>query len=176
MLFAMGTKTLMTVEQFAALPDDDLKHELDEGELITMSLPKSSHTKVACRTYDAMKLSLLGQTGNVYFEAGCRIAPDTLRGPDVAFFRADHLDESGYFIGAPDIAVDVISPSDTVQKLNRKVRQYLENGSEEVWVIDPEDREVHVHRKSGTTVVRDTPTTPLLPGLHLSLADLFSGV
>jgi len=172
----MGAKTLLTVEQFAALPDDDLQHELDEGELISTPMPKSTHTKIACGTYDALKLALQGQAASVYFEPSCLLAPHTIREPDVAFFRMERVDESGYFMGAPDIAVEVISPSDTARLVIRKVGQYLESGSEEVWVLYPEERQIHVHRKSGITVVRDTLTTPLLPGLHLSLADLFQAV
>ena len=84
-------------------------------------------------------------------EAGFQLAhdPDTVRAPDVAFVRAERFPPGGvkgFFQGAPDIAVEVVSPSDRASEVAAKVRDWLQAGCSMVWVVDPENRTVTVHR------------------------------
>jgi Uma2 family endonuclease len=78
---------------------------------------------------------------------------------------------------APDIAVEVLSPSELVLDLNHKVRDYLSAGSQEVWLLDPENCELHVRTKTGIRLLqtRDTLETPLLPGLSVLVETLLAG-
>ena len=82
-----------------------------------------------------------------------------------------------YIQGAPDIAVEVISPSDSASHLQKKVGEYLDAGSHAVWVVYPDTREVHVFGPTGAVRVlkgADTLEIPdLLPGLSIPLAAIF---
>ena len=116
-------------------------------------------------------------------ETGYRVRqdPDTVRGPDVSF-NVRSREEGEYPIprfvpGAPDIAVEVVSPSNTAAEIARKVAEYLAAGSKRVWVVYSSTRSVRVHRADGTTVTYtgdDVITDEeLLPGFSLPLSDIF---
>ncbi len=106
--------------------------------------------------------------------------PDTVRAPDVSFVRAERSQaaEPGYFRGAPDLAVEVVSPHDRVQDINDKVRAWLDAGTRLVWVIWPSTRSVSVHR-SATTVETLAQTATLdgdqvLPGFSCRVGEIFA--
>ena len=176
----MATQTLLTVEQFAALPDDGLKHELDEGELLSMPPSQLRHGRCLVK----LAHLLLGfvesnSLGLVAADAGFQLSGDTLRAPDIAFIgkeRAATLDIEGRPHGAPDLAVEIVSPSDTASDLLRKVRQYLQAGARSVWVVYPEEREVHIHQAGGIRILRDADTLSepdLLPGFSTPVNAIF---
>jgi Uma2 family endonuclease len=75
--------------------------------------------------------------------------PDTVRGPDVAFVSRERFERSGdtvrAFAGAPDLAVEVLSPSNTPAAMHSKVADYLAAGTRRVWVVDPEAQTVTVY-------------------------------
>jgi Uma2 family endonuclease len=103
-----------------------------------------------------------------------------LRAPDVAFLRADRCTQEGpddYLKGAPDLAVEVVSPSDTARYITRKVAQYLRHGGHTVWVVYPEAEEVHVFEASGSHRVLRAgqllEAPELLPGFSVPLERLF---
>jgi Uma2 family endonuclease len=107
-------------------------------------------------------------------EAGFRIGDGWLQ-PDVSWIRADQFaGAEKYFIGAPYLAVEVVSEFDRARALNAKVRTLLAAGSAEVWVVYPDDREVHVHAADGATILSDVLHSKLLPGFALSLNELFA--
>ena len=178
----MATKTLMTLEEFERLPSDDgVIYELDEGELVSMTFPMPKHALV--------QQALLLELGNYlkHKPAGRVLAgtwyllsadPPTLRGPDVGFVRADRkIDPEARIQGAPDLAVEIVSPNDTASALLRKVQQYLASGAHTVWVVYPDNAQVHVFESGGQTRVlkgEDVLTEPdLLPGFSLPVAALF---
>ncbi|SPE38149.1 conserved hypothetical protein [Candidatus Sulfopaludibacter sp. SbA6] len=193
----MSTKTLLSLEQFTQLPDDDTRHELDEGELIEMPCPKFRHSRVGKRFYDAIMVYLLDRSsqgtplGDVFSETAYHLkhsgGEDTVRVPDVSYMdynRAAKADPDSYIQGAPALAVEVVSPSDTAQQLARKVAQYLAAGAALVWVAYPESREVHVfyprpgnpsEREARILTESETLTAPdLLPGWEgIPLRQLF---
>ena len=78
---------------------------------------------------------------------------------------------------APDIAVEVISPSEHLVEVNRKVRDYLSAGSREVWLLDSENTELHVRTRGDSRVLEGNATlvTPLMPGFSVGVATLFAG-
>ena len=116
-------------------------------------------------------------------ETGYRVRqnPDTVRGPDISFnLRSRETEERpvpGFVPGAPDIAVEVVSPSNTSGEMERKVGEYLAAGSQRVWVADPASRSVAVHHADGATITYtgdDVITDEkLLPGFSLPLSDIF---
>lgn len=116
-------------------------------------------------------------------EAGFQIGhdPDTVRAPDVAFVRAERLALSrseGFFQGAPDLAVEVLSPGDRASEVTAKVQDWLDAGSSVVWVVDPQTNTVSVHQGRGeATILRSGDTLTggeLIPGLRIAVAELFA--
>ncbi len=108
----MATKTLLTLEQFEQLPDNGMRHELDEGELISMPSPFTLHGKVQARTTILLDFAHQRSLGLVVTDTGFRLSHDTVRAPDVSFIRAERangLELERRFEGAPDLAVEIIS-------------------------------------------------------------------
>jgi Uma2 family endonuclease len=180
----MDRETLLTAEDLERMPgDDSVQLELDEGELITMPPAGEEHgyveTDLVARLHNFVRKHRLGRvyTG----DTGFRLRDDTVRSPDIAFVRKERLAEirsKGFAKGAPDLAVEIPSPSDTLRQLFRKVRQYLASGCHTVWVVDTERKEVDVYEASGapdrTLRVGDILDAPeLLPGFAVPVADLF---
>jgi len=178
----MATKTLLTLEQFERLPDDGMRHELNEGELVSMPPPMGQHgtiqNGIAFVLTSFVKPRALGK---VFTETGYRLSTDTVRAPDVSLIRAERarsLDLTRRFECAPDLAVEIISPSETAAEFAHKVGQYLHAGVEVVWVIYPEDRTIHVFessRKGRILEGGDLLDAPgLLPGFSIPVSELFA--
>jgi Uma2 family endonuclease len=179
-----ATKILLTAEEFDNYPfEEDKRYELDEGEMIETARPAYKHNRIV--------LTLSVELG-IYFrktrsgevlnpENLFAISPNTRLAPDAAVIlgdrRAELWDAKVIHI-IPDIAVEVLSPSETPRTVHRKLRQYFDAGVKEVWLIDPETREVEVWTGprlpdiefTGTT----TLTSALLPGFELPLETLFA--
>jgi Uma2 family endonuclease len=171
----MTPKTLLSVEEFAALPDDGMKHELNEGELMVMPPPKPRHGNCQARLTAALVEFVTSQgVGSVFTESGYRLTPHTVRGPNVSFVRTSRLqDPDEYFDGAPDLAVEIVSPGDDASDLREKIRQYLGAGTSVVWVVYPRSRQIEIHtsdktiRRLGVEDILEAPE--LLPGFQLSV-------
>ncbi len=179
----MATTTgLLSWEAFEKFPDDGMHHELIEGEHQVLPPPKSRHARIAKRFFLELLSAEKNANGEALFEAGFKLSnnPASWIQPDVSFVLNEQLDstvEGGYFLGAPALAVEVVSPSETGRKLQRKVDLLLAAGSLAVWVIYPKTQTVKVHLPDGTTHTRgihDTLTLPaLLPDWQLPVAKLF---
>lgn len=145
---ATVTSTAMTVQEFSRLPRDSARHELNAGELITMPPPKALHSRLAKAVFVALHSRLPKDgTREVYMEAGYLLsrAPTTIRQPDVSVLSKERVQathEDDYFDGAPELAVEVVSPGDSADDLEEKVRQYLAAGSRWVWVVYPKSQSV----------------------------------
>lgn len=108
--------------------------------------------------------------------------PDTVRAPDVAFVRRERLSElgpvRGYFPGAPDLAVEVISPNDLYTEVDEKVAEWLEHGTRLVFVVNPRRRTVAVHRPGQPVRVLGADDVldgdDIVPGWTLPVRDLFT--
>jgi len=169
----MTPKTLMSVEEFTALPGDGMLHELNEGELITMPPPRPRHGSCQVAIAAALRgFATARDRGTVYVESGYRLTPHTLRGPDVSFVRKSRLqDPDEYFDGAPDLAIEIVSPGDDASDLREKVKQYLDAGALAVWVVYPRTEQVEIYTPGNTARIlgmEDTLEAPeLLPGFKL---------
>jgi len=179
----MSTRTLITADELEQMPDDDsVRLELDEGELITMPPAGLEHGDCAGNI-----ATLVGhyakkhRLGKVYVaEPGFRLRADTVRVPDVAFVRRERIQavhRRGFGNGAPDLAIEVFSPSDSVRQLMRKVKQYFAAGCHTVWIVYPEQREVNVLEASGADrLLRDgdlIEAPELLPGFSVPVSEFF---
>lgn len=174
----------MTLEEFSRLPEDGNKHELSEGELVVMPPVKSLHTLLALTVLEILRTYLSQHAfGRALPEAGYVLSRDplTVRQPDVSLLSheriaATHAED--YFEGSPELAIEVVSPSDSAQDLGTKVKQYLRFGSKQVWVVYPKSKSVHVFYANGTGRVLGEDETldggDLLPGFSGKIAELFS--
>ncbi len=172
----MAVATKLTWEEFEKLPDDGRHHELLEGEHIALTPPRFDHSAIADRILTILRRQTQRKA---YVEAGYRLGSDSWVQPDVSIPSLEQLagpKPGGYLHGAPDLAVEVVSPSETAAILDRKVRRLLAAGESEVWVVYPETRTVHVFRRSGSQVKQaaDRIATDVLPGWEANVADFFA--
>jgi Uma2 family endonuclease len=175
----MGARTLVTFEQFEQFPDDGMKHELLKGEHIVVPPPKSRHTRVQQKIQDVLRPFVREQRlGEVHIEAGFRLTLDTWFQPDVSFVRTSQIpssDPSGYYQGAPAVAIEIVSDSNTAVQLDLKTELYFANGSSEVWVVYPKTKKVLVHRADGEiqTIATGDLRSDLLAGWAVLVETLF---
>ena len=107
--------------------------------------------------------------------------PDTVREPDIAFISAEKLpldvDVPGFYEGAPDLVVEIASPSDSLAAVNDKAQMWLRFGVALVWVVFPESRTVEVHPASGPPVLLGEQDNldggDVLPGFTCAVQDIF---
>jgi Uma2 family endonuclease len=174
-------KTLLTADELEKLPDDDsVRIELDEGELIEMPPGGFRHSRIGIRI--ATRLSIFAEQNKLGCvcgpDSGYRLSDNTVRAPDVSFVRQERVvDTERYFPGTPDLAVEVLSPSDRIRQLRRKVRQYFDAGTHTVWIVYPNTREVEVRTAAGeerVLAMGDTIECPeLLPGFSVKIDEFF---
>jgi Uma2 family endonuclease len=179
----MATKTLMTVEEFARMQTPETEDfELVGGEIIPLPSATPLHAKIRRRVERLLEDYFeLNPIGEPFGEVDCRLADDSVRRPDVSIFlgpRLQQIDLQKIPIPfAPEIAVEVLSPSQIATGVNRKIREYLGTGSSEVWILDYDNGEVFVHTKAGIRLLagNDALESPLLPGFAASVNDLLAG-
>lgn len=172
---------LMTADEFLALPDDGMRHELVNGELRTMSPSRPRHVRVAGAIHTKLGVFVhRARIGEIFAAEGAfRLGPHLVRAPDVAFIRAERLrddEDPAAFDGAPDLAVEVVSPGDTASEIQEKVEQWLSAGALAVWVVYPAGPRLALHRPDGTsrTLGPDDAVDggDALPGFRIRLRDL----
>jgi len=177
-----GTKPVTAEELFDM--GDIGRCELIRGEIIHMSPSGAEHGDVAAEMLrilaNHVKSNKLGKVFAA--ETGFTITrnPDTTRAPDVAFVRAARVPKPyrrGFFDGPPDLAVEVVSPSDTHSEVVATVSDWLSAGTLSVWVVDPPSKSIEVHR-AGAPIVRyvgeeELKDEGILPGFVLRPAALF---
>jgi Uma2 family endonuclease len=122
------------------------------------------------------------QLGLAGAELGCVLSrsPDVVRAPDVAFVSAARLttlQEERFFEGAPDLAVEVLSPNDKASEIQEKIREYLAAGARLVWIVDPQSQTVTAYRPSGNARFysgdQEVSGEDVLPGFSFRPSALF---
>ncbi len=153
-------KVLMTADELLAMPKDGFRYELIEGELRKMEPAGFFHGAtgglllgplISYIQQNDLGVILLAETG---FKVGHD--PDTILAPDIAFIQRENVPNPwpkyGFFVGVPDLAVEVVSPSETMESVDEKVQKYLEAGTRLVWILRPLRRRIEVHRANGESV------------------------
>lgn len=175
----------MSAEELLALPPDGFRYELIRGQLRQMTPSGYGHGVIVGNLTtplgEHVRAHRLGHVCGA--ETGFRIArtPDTVRAPDIAFIRRDRQGEEplpeGFFEGPPDLAVEVLSPSDTAFDVDEKIAEWLRAGCAMAWVVNGRRRSVSVHRPGGlVSVLTETDTLDggdVLPGFRLPVARIF---
>lgn len=179
------SKAHLTADQFYEFCcRNDGRFELVNGRVVELAPVFRRHGRTASNITTAFNnYCRLTGAGWSEVEVGytVRSDPDTVRGPDVSLVLGvgSQGDEEGvgFVQGAPDIAVEIFSSSNTSAEIARKVAEYLAAGSKRVWVAYPSHRTVSVYRDDGSTATYtgDDVITgqELLPGFSLPLSDIF---
>jgi len=184
----MSTTTRVTAEQLLSMPDDGCRYELVAGELRKMTPASWRHGTVAGYLHILLGAHVSERSlGRVLSaETGFLIArdPDTVRAPDIAFIRKERLEgdlpEEAFWPGAPDLAVEVVSPGDRTGEVDEKVRSWLDAGAGMVWVVNPQWRSVTVYR-SATDIKTLTENDDLdggdvVPGFRCRVGEIFANL
>jgi len=176
----------ITADELLHMPDDGYKYELVAGRLRKMTPAGSLHGVVGMRLAIALGAYVDDQHLGVLFAAdtGFKLAsnPDTVRAPDIAFVARERIPAGGiptaYWPGAPDLAVEVLSPTDVRSEVDEKIDEYLRSGVRLVWFVNPFERRVTVHRPGKRPLVLEEHNSvdggDVLPGFNYPLARLFA--
>ncbi|MEB3339970.1 Uma2 family endonuclease [Okeania sp.] len=177
-------KNNLTDEEFIELSKDDNHYELVNGELVDMGTSGMEHSNIAVYLYGLRKLYVRPQKLGVTCDSSTafNLKSGNKRSPDISFVSKDCLLglkrlPKGYFQGAPDLAVEIISPNNMFEELHQKIVEYFENGCRLVWVINPDEKSILVdHKPEPDKLLKITDNLDgedILPGFTLAVADLF---
>lgn len=171
----------VTADELLHMPDDGYRYELVRGELRKSMPPGHRHSQSILRICLSMGSHVIAKDlGMVYPEGGFLIGPDHVCVPDVAFVNHDRwgaADEHGYFPGPPDLAIEILSPSNRPGEVAEKIYDYLEAGTKVVIIANPQRRSVAIHRpdENVTTLTEaDTLEVPeVIPGWSMPVSRIF---
>jgi Uma2 family endonuclease len=173
----------LTIEEFERLPDDGWRLELVRGQVIREPPAGFEHSGIAVHIASILiafaREHGLGKV--VGADAGfvLSVEPPTVRAPDVAFVSEERLtfDPKRFAPLAPDLTVEVVSPSNTMSEIHEKVLDYLDAGTRLVWVVDPGPRTIVVYRSRDEirliTEDGEIDGGDVLPGFRLKVSELF---
>ena len=178
--------TRLTYDEFLApqdLPEyDGLRLELIEGKLFVSAVPNLFHQRVSSTMAVALDPYVRSRKLGIVFYAPTeiRLATDTAVQPDIIFVSRErmHLLKTRNIEGAPDLVVEILSPSNRRVDLERKKGVYERLGVPEYWIIDPDRRDVSIYtlvdgRYVSVPIVDDITRSRVVPGFAIALADLF---
>lgn len=175
------TTQLMTAEELMQLEGPN-RHELIKGELLTMPPPQFEHGRVVLNLGVLLGLHVKANNlGYVCAETGYKLEtnPDTVLGSDVSFVSRERLEgvPDGYYPGAPDLAVEVLSPSDRRSRVEWKTNLWLTLGTKSVWLVNPKHRTVEVVRSDGLRKLfreSDELVDDTVPGFRVAVSEIFN--
>jgi Uma2 family endonuclease len=170
---------LITVQQFRRMPDDGRAYELHHGEVVAVTRPKAKHYNLQRRFVRLLENRLAG-FGQVGMEFPYRpVAEFDLRVADVAVVshaRYDQIDPEGNLHGAPELVIEVWSPSITDRQLRELASLCLANGCSEFWIVDTDDVSVTVIHRDGSSLRLHAPQSIPLTAFGaetLPIAEIF---
>ena len=174
---------LVTTEELEKFPHDDRRYELVDGRVVPMSPVGLQHGQVVVRLCVLLGQHVRGKSlGVVGTEVGFELArhPDTVRAPDVAFIRQERIPPNaprGFWRGAPDLAIEVLSPDDRPSEVRKKVEQYLTRGVSLVVVVDADERAVSVFRPESPAITLKADglldLDDVVPGFRCGVHEIF---
>ena len=176
----------LAAEDLFVISSSDSHDELIRGVLVRMPPAGALHGQLSSRIGRLLDEHV--EAGNLGVVCGADTgyvlarAPDTVRSPDVSFVARERVPAGGapvrYWPFAPDLAVEVVSPTDRVDEIEEKLSQYFDAGTRVVWVVHPRTRTVHVYRS--TTDIRvygvggEFDGDPVLPSFRCPVRRIFS--
>jgi Uma2 family endonuclease len=175
---------LMTAEEYLQSPVNTKQSELVHGRVVETAIQGARHGGIVA-TVSAILYGWAQSTasGCVCAKAGYVLTydPDTVLGPDISYVRADRISAEGvpkgFWPGAPDLAVEVLSPDDKEYELRRRLRYFLDAGTPLVWTVYPDTREVIAHTPDGLAKTYGEDDIlehqDVLPGFSCKVAELF---
>lgn len=181
----MATTKLMTAEDLFRMGEETDRLELIRGELQRMPPAGGEHGEIGVELTGHLWLHVrehrLGRTYSADTGFILERDPDTVLAPDVAFIRTERLpakaDRVGFLPVPPDLAVEVISPSERRGAIATKAGLYLSAGVRLLWLVRPRTRTIEVHRADGSHQTLHTGDAldgeDVVPGFHLPVAELF---
>ena len=182
----MVTTQRLTYQDYAALEGDE-RYELLDGELILVASPNRDHQDVVMRTLGLTRMRVFveeNDLGRVYVAPFDVLFTDTnVAQPDILFIsrEREHILTSANVQGAPDLIVEILSPSSSTRDWRDKRKLYAAHGVREYWIIDPANRIVSVLLLEDgvleieqTLTEEDTATSTVLDGFSVSLDGIFS--
>jgi Uma2 family endonuclease len=184
-LDAIKESKIWTDKKFMALPDDGHHYEIVDGELIDMGNSGALHGYICSLILAALNFYIVPKKLGVILDSSTafKMKNGNKRSPDIAFFAKERLQgmavlPSGFLEGAPDLAVEVLSPGNTVEEIDSKLIEYFENGTRLVWVINPTQHYILVYRSANEPdrllKFQDyLDGEEVVSGFHLPVADLF---
>jgi Uma2 family endonuclease len=178
---APATSTKLTYEDFCLLPDDGRRHEIMDGEHYVNPAPNTKHQRISRKIVLAIAKEVEpGELGEVFYAPYDVVLSDfDVVEPDIIYVSAArrHIITEANIKGAPDLVVEILSPSNRRYDEVVKFKRYDALGVSEYWIVDPERETVSIFRRTagGLTPVpiADVVTTPLLPELSLALREIF---
>lgn len=179
----VDSSRLVTAEEYAQMPEAE-GSELIRGRVVPLMPPGEIHGDLQAALIAALRPFVrIHGLGRVYGEIGYYLErnPDVVRAPVVSFVQTSRLRigdaRRKYFEGAPDLAVEIVSPTDRWTDIEDKVRLYFQNETRMVWIIEPDSQTVTVRTSAGTSRVYTLNETlsgeDVLPGFELALSELF---
>ncbi len=148
----MATTRALTVDDLWELDDDGCRHELIRGELVTMAPTGGVHGELLYRLVALLASQQVHEQGRVFVgDTGFRLSQEeeTVLAPDIAIIRNERLTGAeritGFIPLAPDLVIEILSPSDRVGRVNEKIALYLDGGVQTIWIVDPDRRTVTEH-------------------------------
>jgi Uma2 family endonuclease len=182
----MSTTTLVTADELLALPTGmGKRYELVAGELRVMSPAGWRHGEVASNVAALLgpyiRTHKLGRDFAAETGFLLKRKPDTVRAPDFAFISKANLPASdpieAFWPGAPDLAIEVVSPGDTTGEIAEKVEEWLAAGCATVWVVDPKLQMVTIYRSLSEVEIKVAGEMlsgdPIVPGFSCAVDELF---
>ncbi len=175
----------MTEEELLRLPRGQYRYELINGELKTMSPAGHNHGRVTMRIASPLARFVWdNKLGEVFAaETGFKLTqnPDTVLAPDVAFISEERAaavrQTSGYWPGAPDLAVEVVSPNERRLDVESKVTLWLKHGVKQVWIVDLKHETVTIYKSSTNYITftgeEEVSADDLIPGFRIAIAEIF---
>jgi Uma2 family endonuclease len=177
-----------TEAELQSLPDDGFIYEVVNGELVMSPKNNFQHEQICARLFNALYVFNEARRLGVVLGSGTGfwMHNRNCRAPDLSFISKARLREHGFtpttrrfFPAAPDLAVEVLSPSNTRQEIEERLRDFFASGTRLAWVIDPDAESVEVCRTltqrrlvgSGAALEGEA----LLPAFTYPIADLFKG-
>ena len=173
----------LTYEDYAKTPDDE-RYELLDGELVFMPSPNAPHQRLIPNIWlfihPFVRHFDLGEVLIAPYDV--ILSPTNTVQPDLLFLSKErsHLNTESNIQGAPDLVIEILSPSDPNRDRVRKRAIYEQHGVGEFWVVDPDAREIMVlllgdggYETTGIYAVGDTLTSPTLPGFELEVGEVF---